>query len=65
MADVEVKQTAGWWPALVEARCNDCGWYGPVRDTNTTAGRIAAKMDAAHHNCATDEGRPTPAALQE
>lgn len=25
-----VKQAPGWWPSLVQAVCDDCGWQGQV-----------------------------------
>lgn len=52
-----VRQAPGWWPALVRAECDACGWVGPTRDTNTHTGRVLAKLDASDHTCGEEAGR--------
>ena len=48
---VLVKQCPGWWPALVHAVCEDCGWTGPTRDQNEARGRALIRCDQAEHRC--------------
>ena len=46
--EVEVLQSPGWWPSLVEARCS-CGWRGPTRDMNEARQRRLVKLDQCPH----------------
>lgn len=41
----------GWWPNLVEAACNACGWRGYVRDVNDVVERLLVRLDADEHTC--------------
>lgn len=49
--DVIVRQHPGWWPALVEAVCQTCGWVGPTRDQNEQRGRLLIRCDQREHRC--------------
>lgn len=49
--NVIVKQCPGWWPALVHAVCEDCGWTGPTRDQNQSNGRMLIRCDQTEHRC--------------
>ena len=48
---VVVRQCPGWWPALVHAICEDCGWIGPTRDQNKQRGRLLIRCDQNEHRC--------------
>ena len=48
---VVVRQCPGWWPALVHAICEDCGWIGPTRDQNEQRGRLLIRCDQNEHRC--------------
>jgi hypothetical protein len=49
--NVVVRQCPGWWPALVHAICEDCGWIGPTRDQNEHRGRLLIRCDRNEHRC--------------
>lgn len=50
------RQAPGWWPALVQAVC-ECGWRGPVRDTNDMRQRVLLRLDAREHERETGGAR--------
>ena len=46
-----VRQAPGWWAALCRAECDNCGWIGPVRDTNQSRDRLMLQWDRRDHSC--------------
>ena len=51
MSQTSIEQTPGWWPNLVQAACEDCGWHGPTRDLNKPNQEVLAKLDRDEHKC--------------
>jgi hypothetical protein len=46
-----IGQAPGWWPSLVQALCDSCGWRGPVRDLTKGNGQVLAQLDRDEHTC--------------
>jgi hypothetical protein len=46
-----IRQAPGWWPNLVQAVCDACGWRGPVRNVNAATEAVLAEMDRDWHEC--------------
>lgn len=46
-----IRQAPGWWPSLVQAVCDRCGWLGPVRSLSEPCGAVLARLDARDHDC--------------
>ena len=51
MSASAIRQAPGWWASLCRAECDDCGWHGPVRDTNNTREDILVRLDKTGHVC--------------
>jgi hypothetical protein len=52
MQSKRIQQAPGWWPGLVQAACDDCGWKGPVRDLGQGAQmEVLARLDRDEHEC--------------
>lgn len=54
MSATAIRQAPGWWPSLVRAECDDCGWRGPIRDLSIDPyGRASrhARWDRDEHKC--------------
>lgn len=53
MPATAIRQCPGWWPNLVQAECDDCGWVGPTRDVHQTTDAFLVRLEKADHECRT------------
>ncbi len=57
MSAIAIRQAPGWWASLCRAECDDCGWRGPVRDSNSDLENVLLKVDKGQHECGEKAGR--------
>jgi hypothetical protein len=49
-----IRQAPGWWASLCRAECDECGWVGPVRNTNEARDDNLLWRDKREHRCGGD-----------
>lgn len=54
-----LRQAPGWWPTVIRAECDRCGWHGDPLDLNDPIQDTEVHLQAIEHTCDCEDCQTT------